>query len=163
MDASNWINLGIFLLSAVAVAIAARQAAHAKSSAEDAKAHEEAALLASRKSAEANERAAAALEEANALVREQTAKPRWQLTDMGDKKYRLENQGPGAAHDVSIECLEHPAVVVHTGEHPRAVLGEGLAISFLRRRAMGMPADPTLVIAWTDPESGDRDEVHVTL
>lgn len=163
MNASNWINLGIFLLTAVAVALAARQAAHAKSSAEDAKGHEEAALEASRKSAEANERAAVALEEANALIREQTAKPRWQVYDLGDKKYRLENQGPGAAHDVNIDVLEHPGVIVHLGENPRPVLEEGLAISFLRRRAMGMPADPTLVIAWTDPDSGERDDVHVTL
>jgi len=163
MDASNWINLGIFLLTAVAVAIAARQALNAKSSAEDAKAHEEAALEASRKTAEANERAAVALEEANALMREQTAKPRWQLIEVADKKYRLENHGPGDAHDVTVECLEHADVIVHTSEHPRAILGEGLAMTFLRRRAMGMPADPTLVITWTDPESGERPYERVTL
>ncbi len=163
MDASNWINLGIFLLTAVAVALAARQAANAKSSAQDAKTHEEAALEASRKSAEANERAAVALEEANALVREQVQTPRWQVTQLSDENYRVENQGPGAAHDVSIGCVENPDAIIHTGEHPRAVLDEGLAVSFIRMRAWGMASDPTLVIAWNDPDSGQRDEVRVTL
>lgn len=143
--------------------IAARQASHAKASAEDAKAHEEAALEASRKTAEANERAASALEEANSLVREQTAKPRWKLIQLDDTKYRVDNEGPGSALDVHVDVLENPNVIAHTGEHPRPVLEDGLAISSMRRRAFGMPADPTLVIAWTDPTSGSPEDVRVTL
>lgn len=163
MNASNWINLGILFLTAVGVAAASWQAFQAKASAKGAKSHETAALEASRKSAEANERAAAALEEANALLRAQTTKPRWHVVQLDKTKYRVDNQGPGDALDVELAVAEHPGVLVLTGENPRPVLEQGLAISFMRRRAYGMPTDPTLVIMWTDSASGERDVVRVTL
>lgn len=163
MDPSNWINLGIMLLTAVGVVVASRQANSAKDSASDAKQHEQAALETSRKMAEANERAAVALEEANTLARARSEKPRWNVVQISENQYRVENQGPGTAYDVSLAIPEYPAALLRGTGEETPVLEEGLAVSFFRFSAWGVPSDPALEITWRTEAGGPPQTAKCTL
>lgn len=167
MNTSNWINLGILLLTGIGVVVAVRQAAHARMSAREAKEHEQAALRAAVDSASAHRRSADALEEANALALAQHAPPKWLVTQVGRSKstdkFRVDHHGPGVAYDVRIDVLDWPKGFVHTEGLPRETLAPGLAFSFSLMRLMGVPSDPTLILYWRDEPDGETRENRVTL
>ncbi|WP_084075269.1 hypothetical protein [Demequina sp. NBRC 110052] len=163
MNASNWINLGIMLLTAIGVVVAANQARSARTSASQASGHERAALESARESAAAQKRVATALEESNELARSSQKKTRWGLSVEDKDAWRLTNQGPGSVSNVELKVLEADPGLVHSETFPKDELEEGLSGTFRIFRHMGMATDLTLAIAWDDPEAGTRVTVKTTL
>jgi len=165
VNTSNWINLGILLLTALAVILAARQATHAKASAIDAKAHEVAALEASRKTAEANERAAAALEEANAIAGKSLPPTPFTLVQVGKSKWRVSNRSSAELYDVDVTCPAAPGEFgfYDHSEPPFGVFEAGRQVDFIQESSMATPGGLQARIVWRDDVGGQVREVFLSL
>jgi hypothetical protein len=163
MDASNWINLGIMLLTGLGVVVAAQQAGYARGSAREAAEHEQAALQAAVDSANAHQRSAVALEKANALAEAQGTPPKWVVTQVDTSEYRIDHNGPTVAYEVNIEVPDYPEGMLHAQGVPRETLDSGLAITFSLFDFWGAPSDPILTIHWKDQKGGEDRTTRVTL
>jgi hypothetical protein len=163
VDVSNWINLGLFLVTALGVAVAGRQALNAKRSATAALNHERAALAAATRSADAHQRTAEALEESNRLSAAAGRKPRWEIGEMGGNKHRLINQGPSRVRNVTISIDEDPGAFVPYSKLPKDVLHEGNALTFFVHPGVDSPADLTLVVEWDEDGADERKVVRHVL
>lgn len=165
MDPSNWINLGIMLLTAVGVVVAARQANSAKGSASDAKQHEQAALETSRKMAKSNERAAIALEEANAIAGRSLPATPFSLMKVGKSTWLVANLGSAATYDVNITCPAAPGEFgfYDHSQPPFAVFAGGRDVKFIQESSMATPGGLQALIEWRDAPGATMRSVLLSL
>ncbi len=155
MDVSNWINLGLFLLTGLGVFLAARSARSARRSESDARAFARAAIAAQERQAEAQERSATALEASVDIGNGRPHGARWELVPETDGRWRIFNHGPGSVRDIELSIEEDPSAFVPGTDLPKSQLAEGLAMTFFVARSLGSPADLTLVVKWRDADTGE--------
>ncbi|GAA1224493.1 hypothetical protein [Rhodoglobus aureus] len=175
MDASNWINLGLLVLTAAGLvatiiqAVAARRARdEATESSISAECHEKKALAASQRSAAASEaavaehrRVATALERQASLAEKQAKRQDpWTLTALGDESmdqlWRVTNSTGENVQHVSIST---PAGFEENWIKPAAEFwdevanGDSIEFTFVRR--LSSPNTRTIWVFWT-PADGSK-------
>lgn len=175
MDPSNWINLGLLVVAAIAAIVAILQvvearrvrndslaaSADAKRARDDAKAHEERSLDASERaaasatnSAQAQHRIAQAVEEYAALAREQAARSDpWTFRNFGpanmDQKWEARNNTGVAARMVEISATDGSKWILPSDDLDDSLIivaGGAFEFTFLQR--LSSPRQLGVRITW---------------
>ena len=167
MDVSNWINLGIFLLTAIAVWVAIDQAREARTqriaadkASVSAGEHEAAALDAASRSAIASERAASeqgraadALEK-QATLAELVSRPEdpWLFEALSppnmDQRWRVENRTGEKVVSVVISSPSLGEWILPEGEDVIESVDPGESIFFEFKRRYTSPTSATVWVLW---------------
>ena len=171
MDASNWINLGMLVVTTGGVAVSIVAALKARGSAKEASSHEAAAAVAARDAADASTRSATALEEANELARASARQPRWTIAQVAATapprsagqnpmdRWLLRNTGEGAVSNVRISVRDVIPDGWRSTAFPAAELLEGLGGEISVMRYWGRPAALALEVKWTDAAGAEEEAV----
>ncbi|MCI2958213.1 hypothetical protein MN032_10940 [Agromyces atrinae] len=153
MDFSNWLNLGLLLITAVGVWVAIKQAREAHESRDSAAQHEAAALESAKQAASAAEdsarehrRAADALERQNELVEGAQTPADWSMRLQQPHRWQFTNTSKVSALHTRVEVLSDASVQME-GDSPRTIApGQSFFVQF-----GGSAADPSnadIAIVW---------------
>lgn len=170
MDATNIINIGLLLVTAIGVFGAIYQAKEARAARNDAQAssesaadHERAALAAAQQSAAEAARSAAALEEANDIARQSLPRDPWNLVQHPKNKYELRNDSTETLWSVGLDEVSDQQDITPFVKLPIPQLHPGESIFFDYSKSFASPASTTVIVSWDLQNSTERQTWRRTL
>lgn len=169
MDSSNWINLGILVVAAIAALIAWLGVRDARKARDSAREYEQSDADTAKQSATEHKRTADALER-QAAVAEAAAeiRPLWEFSTLdaptSDQRWTVKNISGEHAYNVHLgspsgfdaDWLELPG-----GTEDAVAPGATIAFTFLRR--LSSPTSATVSVFWTSRDGSPQKQFTETI